>query len=177
MENTEPIAAFINRLVEHQVKQEEANYTPSPIETREAFIARRKLALSQALTGTFQEAMSGYSCLWDSLSQDSNRDMSLYRFDLDRLNSVDVQKPLILYELFGWNEDVLGTFYLQACRLYSQERYKDALDAFTFLSVVSPLAADLYSALAICFTACNKKAEAHEAQELASFLQSAKAGQ
>ncbi len=158
------------------MQEEAGKFRATALESREAFIARRKHALFHALSSTFEKALSGYSYLRESLQEDLNRDMSPFALDLTRLAAVDLQKPLILYEVFGWDEEVLGTFYKQACCLYQQERYKEALDAFTFLSFVSPLAADLYSALAICFTACNEEAQAQEALELASYLQVTKEG-
>lgn len=169
MKNQECIHAFIEQVVEHLIKQE-APSSANSIETYREFQARRKLRLTDLFTATFERALRGYRCLRDCLSQDQRRDMSLYELPLDRLVTVDLNEQVLLFKVFGYTQEVLGAFYQEACKLYEKRRYEDALDAFTFLSLLSPLAPDVWMALALSFSACKKEPEAQEAKELANYL-------
>ncbi len=115
--------------------------------------------LEEVLTATFSEALQGY------------KHVSTFDLDLSRLEEVKIKEPLILYQVFGWNEEMLGACYQQACLLYQKERYKEALQAFTFLSLMSPLSPDVWKAFGIACLACNKGPEAQEAEQMCHYLE------
>ena len=155
---------FLEAIVKHLLKIESESFKPTGMETKDAFIARRKTALKQSLARSFTQGLRGYKNLRVELND------AIYDIDLNALQSLDYSRPLILYKAFGWDEKQLTGFYQAACRLYQEKRYSEAVDAFTFLTLISPLAADSWKALSICYAAIKKDEEAKEALALSQVL-------
>lgn len=161
---------FLEAIVKHLLKIESKSFKPTGMETKEAFIARRKNALRKSLAHSFTQGLRGYKILRDELNDPS------YDIDLAAINLQDLSPPIILYKAFGWDERQLTGIYQAACRLYQDRRYNEAVDSFTFLTLISPLAAGSWKALSICYAAIKKAEEAEEALALSQVLRGAENG-
>jgi tetratricopeptide (TPR) repeat protein len=163
----EKAKGYISLLVDRLMENEEGAYVYSPLESKEIFLRRRKAQLGESLNSTLTQAMRGYTLLIEQIEAEAEVEITPFLIDASRFAEVDLKKPIILYKALGWSDDVLNTFYKRAKELYKRERYAEVIDAYIFLTAISPLMPELWIALAHAFEADGRVEAAEEAYMVA----------
>ncbi len=158
-------------LVERLMNFEQTKYLPSALETKDAYLKRRELAIKKSLACTFDQAQQGYTLVLKELGADPKKDLKPFMINMQLVASYDPKKPLLLYETFGWNKEMLRELYAAAQKMYERKSYADAVDAYSFLTTISPLMPEFWTALAAAYKADNRSDVASDASLLALYLE------
>ncbi len=157
-------------LVDRLMADEEERYRPSPAETLQQFLRRRRRALEGELSRTLNQALDGYALVMNVLAEDPKRDLTPYLVNTSSLSELDPDAPIILHEVFGWSDEVMATFYEAANEIYRKGHHEDTIDALTFVTSMSPHVAEYWTALAIAHEAAGHKDQAADTHRLAVFV-------
>jgi tetratricopeptide (TPR) repeat protein len=157
----------VDFLVDRLMEEEDDKYRPSPLESREQYLSRRRSAIENELDKTFSRALSGYSLIIQVLAEDPERDLEPFKVNTSAAENWDPEGPIILHELFGWSFNTVNVFYGVATEIFNKGQYEDALDALVFITTVCPRVADYWTALAITYETLGRNEEAEDAYVLA----------
>lgn len=134
----------IDQYIDLLVQREQEIYT-SKLESFESYKEKFRQKASHALHQFKNDFFRGYQTLIAELEPTTKniQPFLISETALESLNSLEkitafLDKGSSLYELFGYSDEVLATFYKTAHKIVEERRFKEGYDAYFFIVTIAP---------------------------------------
>lgn len=137
-------SVVIDQYIDLLVKREQEGYA-SKLESFASYKEKFRQKASDALHQFKNDFLTGYQTLIAEL-EPTTKNMQPFvisKTTLESLNSLEkitafLDRGSSLYELFGYSDEVLATFYKAAHKIVEERRFKEGYNAYFFIVTIAP---------------------------------------